>query len=261
MRVGLSMLFCLNKPLRAALKEVSQFDIEHLEIVDEGLHELDSKKVELIERFVRERDLTLSVHGPFADINIASTSPLIRAAIIRRLKKSMRLSARLNPEFWIFHPGVRSAVSDIFPGLDWEINMSSVRELLKEARRYGIKILIENTPRTFPFLIRYAEDLKIFYQQLGDEGRDLGIAFDVGHANICGQINEMIRLFYDKIVHTHLHDNNGSMDTHMGIGFGSIDWRKLINDLANMGYRGALVVESISNVRESIDALKRLIGK
>lgn len=261
MRVGLSMLFSLNKPLKLALKSVSQFDIEHLEIVDEGIHELNNKKMEIIKRFVGERGLSLSVHAPFADINIASTSSSIRGAIMRRLKRSMKFSAMLDSEYWIFHPGVRSAISDIVPGLDWKINLDSVRDLLKEAKRHGIKIAIENTPKTFPFLIKNIEDFERFYEQLEDDGLELGMALDVGHANICGQLNDMIKIFHRKIVHAHLHDNCGDRDTHLGIGFGNINWQKLLGDLMSVGYKGALVVESISNVRESISLLRNLIGK
>lgn len=261
MRVGLSMLFCINKPLKSALRDINHLDIEHLELVDEGMHELDGKKIDVIRGFVRDRGLSVSVHAPFADINIASTSPSIRNAIMRRLKRSMRFSAKLSSEYWIFHSGVRSAVSDILPGLDWKINLDSIRALLREARQHSLKIAIENTPKTFPFLIRYSEDLERLYEQLGDDGLELGVALDVGHANISGEIDKMIRLFHRRIVHTHLHDNNGDRDSHLGIGFGGINWSKLIGDLRDVGYNGALVVESISNVEESISVLRKLIGR
>ncbi|MEM1514916.1 MAG: sugar phosphate isomerase/epimerase [Thermoproteota archaeon] len=261
MHIGLSMLFCLNKPLRSALRCISHINIEHLEIVDEGLHELNSKRIEVIRKFIEERGLSVSIHAPFADINIASTSPFIRNAIMRRLERSMRLSARLNPEYWVFHPGIRSAISDIIPGLDWRINLDSVRSLLKEARKYGIRIAIENTPKTFPFVIKYVEDLERFYEEMGNEGLELGITLDVGHANICGQLNEIMRLFHEKIVHVHLHDNNGDKDSHLGIGFGKIDWPNLIESLIGISYNGALVVESISNVEESVNALIKLINR
>jgi len=260
-RLGLSMLFCLNKPLKSALETLSQVEVEHIEVVDDGMHELNSRKIKAIKEFIGGRDLTVSVHAPFADINIASTSPSIRNVIMKRLKKSMELSSKLDPECWVFHPGVRSALGDIVPGLDWKINLDSIRNLLRNARQHSIKIAIENTPRTFPFLLRYVEDFKRFYEELGDEGLELGIAFDVGHANISGQLDEMLRYFHDKIVHTHLHDNNGDRDSHLGIGFGRINWPKLMESLMGIRYNGVLVIESISNIEESIKFLRELIGR
>ncbi|MEM1556685.1 MAG: sugar phosphate isomerase/epimerase [Candidatus Bathyarchaeia archaeon] len=259
MRIGLSMLFCINRPLKSALKIIEDFDIEHIEVVDEGMHELNSGGIEIIKEFIRGRGLTVSVHAPFADINIASTSPSLRKAIIKRLKKSMALSSKLDSEYWIFHPGIKSAISDIIPGLDWKINLDSVRIFIREAKQHGIKLAIENTPKTFPFLLTCVEDFRRFYEELGDEGLELGIALDVGHANISGQLDGMIKSFRDKIVHTHLHDNYGDRDSHLGVGFGKINWSKFVESLREIRYNGALVVESISNIEESIKFLRELI--
>ncbi|MBS7607332.1 sugar phosphate isomerase/epimerase [Candidatus Bathyarchaeota archaeon] len=260
MRIGLSTLFCLGKPFQAVIKRLNEFDVEHVEIVDEGPHALNNLRVSLLKEAIKTRGISLSVHAPFADINIASTSPIIRHAIMRRLKKSIRLSAQLNPEYWVFHPGIQSAVGDVLPNIDWKINLKSTRELLKEARENGLRIAIENVPDPFPFLLKRAEEFKAFYESLGGDGVDLNMTFDVGHANINGQIEEFIEKFRNKIVHTHFHDNNGDMDSHLGIGFGKINWPRIIEDLRRINYRGALVIESKSNIEESIQALKELLG-
>lgn len=261
MRLGLSMLFCLNEPLRYALKRLNHIEVEHVEIIDEGPHELNESRIEIVRRNIIGRGLHLSVHAPFADINIASTSPSIRRAIMKRLKRSIRLSAKLNPEYWVFHPGIRSAISDIVPGLDWRINLESVRELLSEAEQYGLRMALENVPETFPFILRRINDFKMFFDSLGDEGSKIGITLDVGHANINGQLYNIISAFRSKIVHTHLHDNNGDRDSHLGIGFGNINWPRLMESLREINYSGALVIESISNVEESIEALRNLIRR
>lgn len=260
MRIGLSMLFCLGEPFQAVIKRLREFDVEHIEIVDEGPHALNSWRVSLLKEAIKGRSISLSVHAPFADINIASTSPIIRHAIMKRLKKSIRLSAQLNPECWVFHPGIKSAVSDALPNIDWKLNLKSTHELLKEARGNGLRIVIENVPEPFPFLLKRAEEFELFYEGLGEDGQDLNIAFDVGHASINGQIDEFIEKFRDKIVHAHLHDNNGDIDSHLGIGFGKINWPKIIEGLKRVNYRGALVIESKSNIEESIRALRGFLG-
>lgn len=79
----------------------------------------------------------------------------------------MRLSARLGPEYWVFHPGIESAVSGALSGLDWKVNLQSVQELLREAKHYGLKIAIENVPEPFPLLLRRVEDFRRFYEDLG----------------------------------------------------------------------------------------------
>jgi len=261
MRLGLSMLFCLKEPFPEVIKRLSRVDVEHVEIVDEGPHELNSRRVEMLKKSIEGKNISLSVHAPFADINIASTSAMIRHVIMKRLKKSIELSAQLNPDYWVFHPGIQSALSDALPNLDWRINLESTRKLLMEARKHGLKITIENVPEPFPFLMKRVNEFERFYEELGDEGLDLGITFDVGHANINGQINEFIGRFQDKIVHMHLHDNNGNADSHLGIGCGNINWTRVINALKEINYEGALVIESKNNVGESIQILKNLLGK
>jgi len=261
MRLGLSMLFCLKEPLPKVIKRLDRVDVDHVEIVDEGPHAFNSRRVEMLKRAIEGKNIGLSVHAPFADINIASTSAMIRHAIMKRLKKSMELSARLKPDYWVFHPGIQSAVSDALPNLDWKINLESTRELLREARKYGLRITVENVPEPFPFLMKRVDEFERFYGDLGEEGLDLGITFDVGHANINGQINEFIGSFRNKIVHVHLHDNNGDLDSHLGIGYGSINWTRVISALKEINYEGALVIESKSNIGESIQILRTLLNR
>ncbi|MBS7660155.1 MAG: sugar phosphate isomerase/epimerase [Candidatus Bathyarchaeia archaeon] len=259
MRLGLSMLFCLGEPFSTAIKCLDKIGVDHIEIVDEGLHALNSRRVSMLKRTFSGKGISLSVHAPFADINIASTSPTIRRAVMKRLKKSMEFSAQLNPECWVFHPGIRSAVSDALRNLDWEINLKSTHELLREAEKYGLRITVENVPEPFPFLLKKVKEFERFYEALGEDGLNLGITFDVGHANINGEINEFIKRFGSKIVHIHVHDNNGDFDAHLGVGFGSINWVEVISAVKKINYRGALVVESKGNIGESIQTLKKLL--
>lgn len=261
MRLGLSTLFCFNEPLRNALQRINRMGVEHVEIVDEWPYDLDERKVEAINRAIGGSNIRLSIHAPFIDINIAYISPYIRRAAIKRLKRSLRASAKLKPEYWVFHPGMKSVISDAFPGLSWRINLESVREILMEAKRHNLRIAIENGPVTSQFLLKRIEDFKKFYDDLGEDGSYIGITLDVGHAITNNQLYEMIKALHNKIVHTHLHDNDGREDLHLGIGSGKIDWPRLIRSLKEIGYNGALVIESITNVEESIRVLRDLIGR
>ncbi|MEM2913486.1 MAG: sugar phosphate isomerase/epimerase family protein [Candidatus Bathyarchaeia archaeon] len=261
MRLGLSMLFCLNEPFAALIERLGKIEVDHVEIVDEGIHSLNARRVSMLKKAIEANDLSLTVHAPFADINIASTSPLIRRAIIRRLKKSIVLSAQLNPKYWVFHPGIQSAVSDEYPGLDWRINLESVRDLLKVAGQNGLKISIENVPDPFPFLLKRAGDFEKFYKDLGEDGLNLSLTLDVGHSNINKQTYDFLEKLSGKIVHVHLHDNLGDYDSHMGIGFGNIEWLRLMKAFKKINYDGILLVESKKNIEESLEMLKSLIKK
>jgi len=259
MKIGLSMLFILGQPFPYLLRELEKVEVENIELVDDGSHALNSKRVRALRKVAEDRGLQVTVHAPFADINPASFDPSLRRAVLRRLKRSVLLSSDLAAGLWTFHPGLQTGISHFYLGLDWELNLRSVRELLALSQQCGVKIAIENTPDPFPFLLKSVRDFVRFYESLGDA--DLGLTLDVGHANINCQVYEFIESFPGRITHVHLHDNLGDFDSHLGVGSGNIDWPKLIGALRKMDYKGVLVIESEKNVGESLRKLKTLLSE
>jgi sugar phosphate isomerase/epimerase len=89
---------------------------------------------------------------------------------------------------------------------------------------------------------------------------DLGLVLDVGHSNINGQTHAFIEVLGRKIVHVHAHDNKGEQDQHLGVGCGTVDWNQFGEDLKKVGFSGTVVVESCSNIEESVGVLQKLLG-
>ena len=224
MEIGLSMLFCLGEPFKSLTKRLSEVDVRHVELLDEGLHRLENERVKALKKIAESQDLKLALHSPFADINIAAPNPVLRKTILKLQKKSIVHAHQLDCQVWVFHPGLRTGVSSFYPGKDWQLNLESVRTLLRFAREYNVKIAIENVPEPHPFLMKSAEDFTHFYDELGEE---VGLTLDIGHANLNKRIQDFITHFSDKIIHVHVSDNDGTSDTHLGIGYGNIDGRAL----------------------------------
>jgi sugar phosphate isomerase/epimerase len=143
-----------------------------------------------------------------------------------------------------------------YPGNDWAQNCKATQLLYKIARDYGLKIAIENVPEPYPFIMKSIEHFQRFYEEISE---DIGLAFDIGHANINRQTELFLRMFSDKIVHIHAHDNNGREDQHLGIGCGTINWEKIAKLLKEISYTKTVVVESIEHVNESVQKLKMLL--
>jgi len=255
MKIGLSMLFCIGQPFSALQKKLNEIDVKHVELLDDGLHALSDRRVRALKRAAESRDLEFTVHAPVADINIASPNPVLRRAILRRLEKSIFYSRELDCRLWVFHPGLKTGISHFYPGVDWRINIDSVRDLLKTARKRGVEIAIENVPEPFPFLLKSASDFSRFYSELGE---DLGLTFDVGHANLNHQIDDFINGFGSKMVHVHVSDNNGDSDMHCGIGRGTVKWRGVADSLKRVKYDGIVMLESIEYIEESLQRLRDL---
>ncbi len=255
--IGLSMLYCLKEPFTSILKRLREVDLNHVEIPDEGLHTLNQRRVRSLKEAAKANNLDLVVHAPWAGINIAAPSPVLRRTILKRLEKSIVYAGQLGCRLWLFHPGSKTALSHIYPGKDWQQNLDSVRTLLNVARREGVEIAIENVPEPFPFLMKGVEDFRRFYEELDDE---IGIVLDVAHANLNGQIQDFMRQFSEKIVHMHVSDNDGANDLHLGIGYGSIDWENVAKTVKEAEYSNLIVLESTDHVEESLQVLRKLFS-
>ncbi len=249
------MLFSLGEPFQSLVSHLGSTDLSHVELLDEGLHTLNARRVKTLKEVAQSRGVEFSLHSPFADINIASPTTAIRRAILRRQEKSISYASKLDCRLWVFHPGLKTAVSPFYPGLEWQLNLDSVDALMKIAEEKGVDMAIENVPEPYPFLMKSVEDFSRFFNEFD---RDLGIVLDLGHANINGQIQAFISHFSDKIVHMHASDNDGSHDRHLGIGYGTIDWETVAKAVKNSKYDGLIVLESIEHVRESISRLQEL---
>ena len=240
------------------VQSLSTVETQYVEVIDDGLHTLDKKRVSTLKKVGKSHDIKYTVHAPFADINIASPSKPMLNASLKRLRQSMDYADALNAQLWIFHPGVKTGISMFYPGEDWNQNIEGIRELHKTAEEYGLDISIENLPEKYGFLMKQPEDFEKFYKETGLN--DVGIALDVGHANLGGQIESFLRKLPDKIVHMHVSDNMGENDQHLGVSYGKIDWQWFAETLCEMAYGKTVMVESTEHVKDSLQKLKKLLA-
>jgi len=255
--IGVSTLYCLGESFDKMVKTLTELPVNYVEIVDDGLHTLNKKRVLKLKEIGETHSLRFSVHAPFTDINIASLSRYMLKAMIKRLEKSIRLTSLLEAEVWVFHPGMKSGISAFYPGADWIQNRETAKALYKIAEKHGVKIAIENVPEPYPFLMKSVEHFKMFYMEMDE---NIGLALDIGHTNINGQMELFIKTFPDKIVHIHAHDNHGKRDEHLGVGHGTVDWKRFAELLKQISYNKTVVVESVEHVQESVERLKALLA-
>lgn len=256
-KIGLSMLYCLGERFQRMTRFLPNAETSYIEIIDDGFHTLDKHKVSTLNSVGKSYDIKYSVHAPFADINIASPSKPMLKAMIKRLENSISCANALDAYLWVFHPGLKTGISMFYPKMDWLQNMETARLLHRIAEDYGVRIAIENVPEPYPFLMKNIEDFTKFYQEINE---DIDIVFDVGHANLNKQIEPFLTVFVDKIVHIHAHDNNGTHDQHLGIGYGNINWENFANLLKRIAYDKTIIVESVEHVEESVQKLNQMLS-
>lgn len=255
-KIGLSMLFCLGEGFPLMIKRLEELNVHYVELIDDGLHTLDDKRVEVLNRMSGSFNVEYSIHAPFADINIAAIDNKMRRFIQKRLEKSLDYAHQLDCKLWVFHPGHHSAISSFYPGMDWHANMQSIKTLLHISREYNVKIGMENIPEIFPTLLGNVDDFSRFYEELGE---DLGMVLDVGHANVKGRMKAFMDKFGDKIVHMHVSDNDGTQDAHLGVGKGTVDWQDFARSVRRIQFTGMVIIESIEDIKQSLENLTRLL--
>jgi sugar phosphate isomerase/epimerase len=257
-KIGLSMLYCLSEPFDKMIKRLNKVETRYVEVLDEGFHALNKKRVATLNQTAKSRSIEYTAHAPFADINIASPSKPILTASLKRLKESMAYANALNAKLWVFHPGNKTGISSFYPGEDWKQNIRGIRELHETAEEYGLNIAIENLPEKYGFLMKKPEDFQKFYKETSLN--DVGIALDVGHANLEAQTEQFLKKLPDKIVHIHVSDNMGENDQHLGIGYGKIDWQQFAETLREIDYDKKVMIESVEHVKESLQKLRQLLA-
>jgi sugar phosphate isomerase/epimerase len=257
LKIGLSMLYCLGEQFKKMTSHLTNTQTSYIEIVDDGFHTLNKRRASTLKDIGESYSLKYSVHAPFADINIASPSKPMLKAMFKRLEHSIAYASALDAYIWVFHPGLATGISMFYPGMDWLQNLKSIRQLLQIAGDYGVKIAIENVPEPYPFLMKNVERFAKFYSEIGGE---VGLVFDVGHANLNGQMELFIKTFPKNIVHIHAHDNNGRSDQHLGVGYGTINWENLGSLLKEIAYDKVIIVESVKHIGESMQKLSEMFS-
>jgi len=63
-KVGVSMLFCLNEPFNRMVKRLSKMGTRYIEIVDDGIQELNKQRVITLKETAKSYGLEYSLHAP-----------------------------------------------------------------------------------------------------------------------------------------------------------------------------------------------------
>jgi sugar phosphate isomerase/epimerase len=259
-RAGLSSLYLMREPFSSLVEEIGRSGVKNWELVDEGLHSLDRRRVRTLKRLKDSLGLALVLHGPLGDTNIASFSRTIRAAVLKRLLRSLELAAELGAGLWLFHPGSLSELAGLYRHQEWGIQEESVGRIVEAARRLRMPIGIENMPAgPARYLLVRVDQFARFYQS--PVTREVGLVLDVGHAHTAHQVAEFVEQLGSHIVHIHAHDNDSSFDRHRAVGDGTIDWGLVLSGLRRAGFTGMLSVESMHEPVESVRLLEQKIAR
>ena len=182
--------------------------------------------------------------------------------LLNVVEKCMAVCAYVGAPAIVVHP--HNSGSKV---LDVEINLEMYRKLMPAARKYGVKICLENIfsvykGRIIEGICTHAEDACYLIDTLNKEaGEELfGFCLDVGHANATGKnLRHYINTLGHRLTLLHIHDNDGKGDKHLipytqttdlwGCDLAT-DWEGFIMGLRDVGYEGALSFETFRAVKQ-----------
>lgn len=167
----------------------------------------------------------LDVHGTATQtISIDTFSPKHHQEYIRLLENRIDFCHQVGGDAVVVHPPAYHA-----PMIEERLAKSHkiIQSVEKSCIDKSVSIAFENVRKDDHLIIgEYFEEYSSDF---------VGLCYDSGHANINDNLDEVMRLG-DRLIVTHLHDNNGEKDDHQYPGWGTIDWKKVTNWLKDIKY-------------------------
>lgn len=186
-------------------------------------------------------------HAPW-EMPVRCAAPAERAIKLEKASKAVRGTAYIGATDLVIHAIMPFGEnSPEHPELMRDLNAEFMGKLAEVAKEYGVKhINIENLP--FPQLpINHTSQCLDFAKRMNKETNSdiFRVCLDTGHSNFCGESPaDAVRTLGSYLGALHVHDNDGTADSHRIPGNGTIDWEDFSDALAEINYGGVLNFET-----------------
>lgn len=218
---------------------------------------LDSVKPGEFERIgdlMRNKGLSCTLHAPFMDLSAGALDSRILEITRLRFRQAMDVAEILKPRCMVFHTGFSKHHYIGYSEYWLRESIETWKEVIDYAEKLELKVAVENVLDADPTMLKRI--ISSIPHPL------LGVCLDAGHINVFSEvaIDEWFNELGDKVFETHLQDNNGKYDEHIGIGMGNFDFQSFFKLLWSNGTRPALTIEGCNPeaVKESIGYLTNL---
>lgn len=161
----------------------------------------------------------LVLHAPFNELFPCAIDPEARQLAARRYRQAIALARSCGAKKVVIHGGYHPRM--YYPV--WYVEQSTLfwKAFLEEDP--GVSIVLENVLEEEPnWLAQIVE---------GVNDPRLGLCLDIGHVNACSPVPvmEWIERWAPNLHHFHIHNNDGTWDTHSPLNQGTMDIRKILS--------------------------------
>jgi len=208
------------------------------------------KSVQAYRSYLRHVPGPITLHGPFMDMAPGSPDRRIDAVCRARYQLALHIASELEAEKIVFHANFISAIHSEAYRRDWhKRNVEFWYNMADYAQDKGVPIAVENM---------WEFDPAIIGDVLAEVNHPyLRACLDVGHAHLYGpdySFEEWFNVFEPFMIHTHMNNTAGKLDSHNALGDGVIDYNHVLNQFRQMEAIPTIVLEmySIQNMLDSL---------
>lgn len=169
--------------------------------------------------------------------------PETRATRFENMKRAIEANAMVGSRYMVVHPLMPKGYKDDDMTLSQEINFEFYSRLADIGKEYDVVIALENMPFVRQPWWKPAEITAFAASFRHDYVK---VCLDTGHSLMMGVAPDAAvrAIGVDMLTTLHVHDNDGTADQHLVPYDGKTDWAAFIASLREIGFKGALSLES-----------------
>ncbi len=232
----ISVTVHVPEPMEARMRDLEQNGIRYIELSSGDVRDFEGYREssrQIFQAAAEHHVRIRSVHLPFAPfeaLDPASTESALRERWLRETTEILNISAERGAEIIVVHPSGEPYREEL-RSEHLRHSLASIAALSDVAERAGVKLAVENLPRTC--ICRDCKELEIFAHELPQ----IFFCFDSNHSLI-DQNTEIIRSMGERILALHISDYDFVNERHLFPGEGCNDWSAIIRTLKEIGYSG-----------------------
>lgn len=192
-------------------------------------------------------------HAPFGS---STGEPEKDQQLFELIVRAIEIAAIVGAKVIVIHPKQHLSYKTEKAAL-WDLNLEFYRALAPYAKKFGIKIALENMwhynhdgQRIVDSVCSRPEEFKAYLDELNDDC--FTACLDIGHSVLTDEdIPHFIRTLGHKYLQAlHVHDVDHKDDLHTLPYTAKIDWDAVTSALAEIDYQGDLTFEACTFVRK-----------
>lgn len=206
-----------------------------------------------------------SLHAPYKpDRDVSLLDEERRLAAVGSTIEGLGLASRVGARLVVIH-GSQDPIGGNERAARRVQARKSLARIVAEAQRLNLKLALEMMP---PEWLPASVD-EAFEMVHGLDPDVIGFCLDTNHANLTGDLPEIVHALGVRLWHVHLSDNDGLKQRHWMPFRGVIDWKAFLEALYEVKYCGPLMYEldphpagleqGLREITENFDRLQALV--